>query len=100
MDGNMLTLVIAALAFLAIAGIGMALSGGDNDAARKRARAIGAGTTVAVKGRAGKAMDESAKRQASDKLTEMLQTATEQNDTEQVAKIQAKLEKVNSHVAA
>jgi tight adherence protein B len=78
MDGNMLTLMIAVLAFVAIAGIGMALSGGDGDAARKRARAIGAGTTVAGKGRAGKAMDESAKRRA--KTQEMLETLRKQGE--------------------
>ena len=74
----MLTLMIAVLAFVAIAGIGMALSGGDGDAARKRARAIGAGTTVAGKGRAGKAMDESAKRRA--KTQEMLETLRKQGE--------------------
>lgn len=74
----MLTLMIAVLAFVAIAGIGMALSGGDGDAARKRARAIGAGTTVAGKGRAGKAMDESAKRRA--KTQEMLDTLRKQGE--------------------
>ena len=74
----MLTLMIAVLAFVAIAGIGMALSGGDGDAARKRARAIGAGTTVAGKGRAGKALDESAKRRA--KTQEMLESLRKQGE--------------------
>ena len=71
MDGNMMTIAIAGLAFVAIAGLGFAFSGGDKEAARKRARAIGAGATVAGKGRAGKVMDESAKRRA--KTQEMLE---------------------------
>ena len=74
----MMTIAIAVLAFIAIAGIGLAFSGGDNDSARKRARAIGAGTTVSGKGRINKVMDESAKRRA--KTQEMLDTLRKQGE--------------------
>jgi tight adherence protein B len=76
MDGNMMTIAIAVLAFVAIAGLGLAFSGGEKEAARKRARAIGAGATVSGRGRAGKVMDESAKRRA--KTQEMLDSLRKQ----------------------
>jgi tight adherence protein B len=76
MDGNMMTIAIAVLAFVAIAGLGLAFSGGEREAARKRARAIGAGATLSGRGRAGKVMDESAKRRA--KTQEMLDSLRKQ----------------------
>ena len=62
MDGDLTIYAIAALAFLAIAGIGFALIGGDNGSAGKRARAIGAGESGATRKGRGKALDEAAKR--------------------------------------
>jgi tight adherence protein B len=78
MDGNVLTILVAVLAFLAIAGIGLAFSSGESDAARKRARAIAVGSTVAGKGRVSKTLDESAKRKA--KTQEMLETLRKQGE--------------------
>ncbi|KCZ92769.1 secretion system protein [Hyphomonas johnsonii MHS-2] len=66
----MMIYAIAGLAFLALAGIGLAFTAGDNDAAKKRAKAIGAGTSVNGKGRGGKVVDENVKRRA--KTQEML----------------------------
>ena len=51
MDQNLLIYVVGGLAFLALAGIGLALTGGSNDAAVKRAKQIKAGT-AGGKGRA------------------------------------------------
>ena len=78
MEGNLIPVAIAVLAFLAIAGVGMAFTGGDQDAARKRARAIGAGATMSGKGRSAKVMDEAAKRRA--KTQEMLETLRKQGE--------------------
>ncbi|ABI76348.1 secretion system protein [Hyphomonas neptunium ATCC 15444] len=66
----MIPYIVAALAFLAIAGLGLVLTGGNDDAARKRARAISAGRGGApVKG--GKVVDENIRRRA--KTQEMLE---------------------------
>jgi len=78
MDGNLMMIAIGALAFLAIAGLGLAFTGGEQEAARKRARAIGAGATLSGKGRGAKVMDESAKRRA--KTQEMLDTLRKQGE--------------------
>ena len=43
MSSALLTLLVAALAFIAIVGIGFAFTSGKGEAARKRAREIGAG---------------------------------------------------------
>ncbi|WP_291077887.1 type II secretion system F family protein [Hyphomonas sp.] len=75
MDGNMIIYVIAGLAFLTIAGLGLALTGGQNDNARKRAKAIGSGGTGA--GKRGKVMDENAKRRQ--KTQEMLESMRKQD---------------------
>ena len=73
-----MTLAVAVLAFLAIAGIGMAFSGGEKEATRKRARAIAAGATMSGKGRNAKVMDDAAKRRA--KTQEMLDTMRKQGE--------------------
>ena len=78
MSPNLITIAIAVLAFLAVGGIGLALSGGEKEAARKRARAIGAGATMNGRGRAAKVMDESAKRRA--KTQEMLDNLRKQGE--------------------
>ncbi|MCA8901588.1 MAG: type II secretion system F family protein [Hyphomonas sp.] len=72
----MSTILVAVLAFVAIAGVGFAFSGGQADAAKKRARAIGAGASVTGKGRNAKVMDEAAKRRA--KTQEMLDSMRKQ----------------------
>ncbi len=70
MDQNMMIYVIAGLAFFAIAGLGLVLTGGEGEAAKKRAKAIGQGTSTAGKTRGGKVLDEGARRRA--KTQEML----------------------------
>ena len=71
----MLIYVIGGLAFLTIAGLGIALTGDKSDAARKRAKAIGTGGSGASK--RDKAMDENAKRRQ--KTQEMLDTMRKQD---------------------
>ncbi|MBU1287964.1 MAG: type II secretion system F family protein [Alphaproteobacteria bacterium] len=58
----MMVFAVAGLAFLALAGIGLAFTSGEGDAAKKRAKAIGAGVS-AGKVR-GKVHDENSKRRA------------------------------------
>ena len=71
----MLIYVIGGLAFLTIAGLGIALTGDKSDAARKRAKAIGTGGSGASK--RDKAMDENVKRRQ--KTQEMLDTMRKQD---------------------
>jgi tight adherence protein B len=71
----MLIYVIGGLAFLTIAGVGLALTGDKSEAARKRAKAIGTGGSGA--GKRGKVMDENAKRRQ--KTQEMLDTMRKQD---------------------
>lgn len=70
LEGNMMIYGIAALAFIAIVGVGFAFTSGESESAKKRVKAIGEGATVTGKGRNSKVMDESAKRRA--KNQEML----------------------------
>ena len=77
MGGDMLIFVVAGLAFLAVAGVGLSLTGGDNDVARKRAKAIAAGAAVSGKGRNTKVMDDNAKRRQ--KTQEMLENLRKQD---------------------
>ncbi len=62
MDSSLMVFTVAGLAFLALAGIGLAFTSGEGDAAKKRAKAIGAGVS-AGKVR-GKVHDENSKRRA------------------------------------
>lgn len=62
MDSSLMVFAVAGLAFLALAGIGLAFTSGEGDAAKKRAKAIGAGVS-AGKVR-GKVHDENSKRRA------------------------------------
>ena len=62
MDSTLMIYAVAGLAFVALAGIGLAFTSGEGDAAKKRARAIGAGAS-AGKVR-GKVQDENSKRRA------------------------------------
>ena len=48
MSNNLVVILVALLAFAAIAGIGFAFTSGQDDAARKRTRAIGSGRSTAV----------------------------------------------------
>ncbi len=77
MNANMLTILVAALAFLAIAGIGVAFTSTESETARKRAKAIGAGASISGKVRGGKVLDENARRRA--KTQEMLETMRKQD---------------------
>ena len=69
MSASFLPYIVAALAFFAIVGLGLVLTGDRDDAARKRARTIGAGRGGNAKG--GKVQDENARRRA--KTQEMLE---------------------------
>ena len=71
MSGDVMIYAVAVLAFLAIAGVGMALAGGNGETAGKRARAIGAGGSGATQKGRGKTLDEAAKRRQ--KTQEMLE---------------------------
>lgn len=75
MGGNLTLYLIAGLAFLAIAGLGLALTGNGDEAARKRAKAIGAGR--AGPGKTAKGVDENARRRA--KTQEMLENLRRQD---------------------
>lgn len=75
MSGNLMIYLIAGLAFLAIAGLGLALTGNGDEAARKRAKAIGAGRTAP--GKVGKGVDENIRRRA--KTQEMLDNLRRQD---------------------
>lgn len=68
-------ILIAVLAFLAIVGIGLVLTGGQDDAARKRARSI-SGRSAPSK-LSGKGADENARRRA--KTQEMLDNLRKQD---------------------
>jgi tight adherence protein B len=76
MDNSIMVYAVAGLAFVALAGVGLAFTSGDADAARKRAKAIGAGAT-AGKARSGKLHDENSKRRA--KTQEMLDNLRKQD---------------------
>lgn len=78
MGGSLMIYIIAGLAFLAIAGVGLVLTSGGDEAARKRAKAIGAGKASSGAGRAGKgAADENVRRRA--KTQEMLDNLRRQD---------------------
>jgi tight adherence protein B len=68
MGGSLTIFLVAGLAFLAIAGLGLALSSGKGDAARKRAKEIAAGGQSAGPARRG--VDDNTKRRQ--KTQEML----------------------------
>lgn len=74
-ENTMLIYAVAGLAFLAIAGIGLALTSGQGDAAKKRAKSIGAGTAT-QRQRGGRTVDENAKRRK--KNDEMLDNLRKQ----------------------
>lgn len=70
LQGDMMIYAVAALAFIAIVGLGFAFTSGSSESTKKRVKAIGEGAVVTGKGRNSKVMDESAKRRA--KNQEML----------------------------
>ncbi len=74
-ENSMLIYAVAGLAFLAIAGVGMALTSGQGDAAKKRAKSIGSGTNTSRQ-RGGRTVDEGAKRRK--KNDEMLDSLRKQ----------------------
>lgn len=66
---------VAGLAFLAIAGVGLVLTSGQGDAAKKRVKSIGAGTAPAQR-RGGRVTDDGTKRRK--KNDEMLDSLRKQ----------------------
>lgn len=62
MDTSLMIYAVAGLAFVALAGIGLAFTSGEGDAAKRRAKAIGAGATSGKV--RGKVQDENSKRRA------------------------------------
>lgn len=77
MSSALLTLLVAALAFIAIVGIGFSFTSGKGEAARKRAREIGAGRGGKMSKAASKASDDTARRRA--KTQEMLDNLRKQD---------------------
>ena len=77
MSSNLVILLVAVLAFVAIVGVGFTLTGGSDDAAKKRAREIGAGRAPQVSKAVGKLADDTAKRRA--KTQEMLDNLRRQD---------------------
>jgi len=78
MNSTLIIILVAALAFVAIVGIGFTFTGGQDDAAKKRAREIGAGrASTQVSKSVGKAADDTAKRRA--KTQEMLDNLRKQD---------------------
>ena len=78
MSSTLIIILVAGLAFVAIVGIGFTFTAGSNDAAKKRAREIGAGRApVQISKAAGKVVEDTAKRRA--KTEEMLQTLRKQD---------------------
>lgn len=76
MSGSLIPYIVAAAAFLAIAGLGLVFTGSNDDAARKRAKVIGAGRGGAP-GKGNKAVDENVRRRA--KTQEMLEGLRKQD---------------------
>lgn len=74
-ENSMLIYAVAGLAFVAIAGVGMALTGGQGNSAKKRAKSIGSGTTSSRQ-RGGRTIDEGVKRRK--KNDEMLDSLRKQ----------------------
>ncbi len=77
MSSTLIIIFVAVLAFAAIAGIGFTFTAGRDDAAKKRAREIGAGRVPQVSKAAGKAQDDTVKRRA--KTQEMLDNLRKQD---------------------
>lgn len=77
MSSNLVILFVAALAFVAIVGLGFTFTGGNDEAARKRAKEIGAGRTGSAVAKGGKVIDEAARRRA--KTQEMLDNLRKQD---------------------
>lgn len=76
MPASLLPYIVAALAFVAIVGLGLVLTGSKDDAARKRTRAVVSGRSAA-QGKPGKGQDENARRRA--KTQEMLDNLRKQD---------------------
>lgn len=76
MGSNFAIILVAVLAFVAIVGVGFTFTGTNAEAAKKRAREIGAGRT-ATTAKGGKVVDDSARRRA--KTQEMLDNLRKQD---------------------
>ncbi|MEX1251367.1 MAG: type II secretion system F family protein [Hyphomonas sp.] len=78
MSSILIIILVAALAFVATVGVGFTFTAGNDDAAKKRAREIGAGRApVQVSKALGKATEDTAKRRA--KTQEMLENLRKQD---------------------
>lgn len=78
MNSNLVIILVAALAFVAIVGIGFTFTASNDDAAKKRAREIGAGRAVGATAKGpNKGADETARRRA--KTQEMLDNLRKQD---------------------
>ena len=77
MSSTLIIALVAVLAFAAIVGIGFTFTSGQDDAAKKRAREIGAGRAPQISKAASKATDDTAKRRA--KTQEMLDNLRKQD---------------------
>jgi tight adherence protein B len=77
MSSTLIIALVAILAFAAIAGIGFTFTSGQGDAAKKRAREIGAGRAPQISKAASKATDDTVKRRA--KTQEMLDNLRKQD---------------------
>ncbi len=90
---------VAALAFLTIGGIGLALTSGDtNSAARKRAKSIGSGDRGSS--RAGKGDDTSARRKETQKMLDKLREQDEERKKSLVPQnIKAKIDQAGLSIS-
>ncbi len=78
MSNTVIIILVAALAFVAIVGVGFSFTSGQDDAAKKRAREIGAGrVAIQVTKANGKAADDAVRRRA--KTQEMLENLRKQD---------------------
>jgi tight adherence protein B len=78
MSNTVIIILVAALAFIAIVGLGFTFTSGQDDAAKKRAREIGAGRVATQVSKAnGKAIEDTAKRRA--KTEQMLENLRKQD---------------------
>jgi tight adherence protein B len=77
MNSILVTLIVAALAFFAVIGLGFTLTGDSNDAAKKRAKEIRTGQGIRSSKSGGKVADDSARRRA--KTQEMLESLRKQD---------------------
>ncbi|MEO1642448.1 MAG: pilus assembly protein, partial [Pseudomonadota bacterium] len=92
LSGDLLIYVIGGLAFLVIAGIGLAFTGDEStEKAAKRAKQIGAGEKVGAKGRGKKDVAESRRKQTQQMLKKLREQDAERRKSLNVDGMDAKL---------